>query len=85
MITTKIDNLAWTEEWPTEPGTYLYYGDYGKSNHEDYKPRLQLCTAKLAGPPDKRCLTLVASGCFLYKSEQTGMFARIEVSLPVTP
>lgn len=73
----KLSGLEWTEEWPTEPGTYLFYGNYHGTKA---KPHLEICKANESM---NGVLTLTAGAAFLYSSEQYGMFARLELEMPV--
>lgn len=75
----------WSEEWPTEPGLYLFYGDYGNPTKETYKARFKLVSARMAGQEPKRFLVLVGDGAFIYQSEQTGIFRKIEIEKPEWP
>ncbi len=74
---TRIDHLGWTLEWPTEPGYYLFYGDYIVSSGDEYKPRIKLC--EVWSNKDR---TRVANGQFLYKSEQAGAFKPLAIDAP---
>ena len=39
----------WSYEWPTEPGLYLFYGDFRKeSSLRKPSPRLAICKVSLA-------------------------------------
>ena len=69
--------LEWTADWPEQEGTYLYYGDV---NHKaSYRPWLQFCTVKRAR---NGVLSHMSATHFLYRNEQRGVFARIEVEEP---
>jgi len=63
----------WTLEWPTEPGFYLFYGDY---KGHGFKPTVQFCEVW-----DNKDRTAVMSGQFLYRS-QVGAFKRLIVEPP---
>jgi len=83
-VMCELDPQAgWTGEWPTEPGLYLFYGDYHdqRGAFAEFKPRLKLCEVWATGP-DHSGRTLVASGHFLYDSEQTGIFRRFSFTPP---
>lgn len=78
---------TWTPDWPSEPGLYLFYGDYGKPGRPSFKPRLKLCRAEWVGGSDTgvRSLMLIADGAFLYRAEQSGLFRRFEAEPPPWP
>ncbi len=67
------ESNAWTLTWPTEPGSYLFYGDY---KGKDFKPRMQFCHVW-----DNKGRTIVADGNFLF-TDQAGAFKRLEVPEP---
>lgn len=68
----------WTDEWPTEPGTYLFYGTSYVS--DNLKPRLKVCLVKRDNDNE---LFMIAGGSRLRKKEQYGMFTKLEeVDLP---
>lgn len=69
---------GWTLEWPTEPGLYLFYGDYTKVPGGEFKPQLKLCQANAV----PNGVILVAGGHFLYKSEQAGAFRPFSADIP---
>lgn len=70
----------WTKEWPTEPGDYYFYGKYKNS---DLPFDLKYCKARKAGSDGRQFLSLVVDGAFCHKSEQLGLFKKIEkVDLP---
>ncbi len=82
MEPPNFDIEPWTEEWPTEPGTYLFYGQYTGIIHS---PTLSLCHAQIAGTGEGTHLMLSAGASFLFPSEQYGMFAKFKVDLPLPP
>jgi len=70
--------MTWTKRWPTEPGLYLFFGDYKDRN---FKPRLKLCCVH----PISNGVMLTADGAFLFRSEQVGIFKKFEEPEPDWP
>jgi len=69
----------WTEEWPTKPGDYLFYGDYVSLKERSFWPRFHICHVGKSG--DGKVMR-DAGGQFLYKSEAYGVFKPL-VTQPV--
>ncbi len=74
----------WTEEWPTEPGMYWFYGndvdDKTAGPGEDAHFRLNTVSVRFAGKGDGKFLMYVSEGNFMYKkSASPGLWMRMEV------
>ncbi len=65
------DDIAWTDNWPTVPGTYWFYGDmYGELNRFDY----HICKVWAIS----NGIAYVTEGTFMHKAEGAlGIFAPI--------
>ena len=76
---------AWAQGLPTEPGIYLFYGDYCCDVGEDgmRRPNLaqfMICTARRVRDGG---LVISAGGQFLYASEAIGVHAPFACEPPV--
>jgi hypothetical protein len=66
---------GWSLEWPTEPGLYLFYGDYN-----GLPPKFKLCEVMVND--EGKVVGRVADGQFLYESEQVGAFRPFDEKPP---
>jgi hypothetical protein len=80
-------NYTWTENWPTEPGWYWFYGfrfsfecNWPNAMERIAKPELHVVQV-IKG---NNCTVYVCSGAFLYKDEGArGVWQRVlEPELP---
>ena len=79
MSTTQITSVGLTDEWPTEPGLYLFYGGCKDKVPADWKPKVQLC--RVSGNKHGQIFR-GGGGHFLYPEEQGGVFKKLEVTTP---
>ncbi len=56
----------WTDEWPTKPGMYWFYG-YRSSFSKTYRKKPELFSVRVA--KGANCVIYVADGQFLFKGE----------------
>lgn len=59
--------MNWTNQWPTEPGEYWFYGWCWGSRARD--PQMHFVRASRTGPPEHPGLVVVTDGHFLWQSE----------------
>lgn len=72
-----LQGPQWSTEWPTEPGNYLFYGNY-----KGQEPELKLCHVSKAGGDLNPHIARIADGAFLYEGEQEGVFKPLRVETP---
>ena len=62
---------SWSKEKPTEPGTYLFYGDYVSLDRRNVlRPRFHVCEVSKM----RNGLAYVAGGQFLHDGHFYGVF-----------
>jgi len=72
----------WSEEWPTEPGLYLFYGDrFKKADNPLFKPDFFLCKVRAAS----NAMMYIAGDNFMYESQGYGVFKPITEPVPEIP
>lgn len=73
-------NIEWTQEWPQEPGQFLFYGSL-RSLYDGHKPyKLEVCTATMTA---NEKLLFIAGGLVLYKNDwHDCWFAHFSPRLP---
>jgi hypothetical protein len=58
---------VWTDEWPTDPGRYWFYGWRSSFSFDDgRKPELFACKAMQSA---NGRMTIICEGAFLYREE----------------
>lgn len=67
----------WKNEWPTEPGSYWFYGwPYGIGQFKKETPELNYVEVRKV----TNGMMVVNSGAFWYKSEGwIGMFSKVDI------
>ena len=67
---TAVADDDWTDEWPTEKGTYWFHGwPFGKNNGFNGEPTPPVTSIVKAVRNGSGTITLVMDGHFFYQSE----------------
>jgi hypothetical protein len=82
VIEEHPDNDGWTEEWPTKPGTYLFYGGFVRASGDKPRCRFSVCRAAFSG---NNRLVLMTESHILYKEESYGVFRPFNIKIPELP
>lgn len=64
----------WSSIWPTEPGMYLFYGNF--LNVSGTKPRIMICKATVSANGH---LMFYSGVTFLFPTEWKGVFKPFEI------
>lgn len=70
--------MTWTKTWPTEPGEYLFYGDWHPRMNMPKNPRFFLVRVRRSS----NGISYVGDGRFFYSKEMLGVFKRFDESVP---
>jgi len=79
-----VKKCKWIHEWPTEPGSYWFYGcpyDFKTFDGKQKEPELNYVEIKKASIG----LMVIRSGQFWYKKEWRGMGMFSKIKLPELP
>lgn len=79
-----VDNIpeGWSNKWPTEPGTYLFFGDFKSVHDENIKPEFYLVNARFSGNGH---LIFTSGGLFIWKTEVVGIWKPFTETEPNWP
>jgi hypothetical protein len=71
----------WTDEWPTEPGEYWFYGwEHGKREDMEKPPEMSFVRARQG----RDSMFYVAGGHFIYRQEAVGKWTKANLPDPPT-